>query len=123
VASEGLNRALGDLVQLKLDGHIDDSMVAFAASVIQRVFDSTTVYSSVTPDDQGVIFYWTAGDYGLTLELWPPDCIYCSVTSPGDFQSWDKMPPGFIPEEFVDSLHEFSAMVQRENPRWREQKR
>lgn len=118
MSGDSIEWALSDIDDLQKSGSISAELAQLGKDAVATLFSRSTVFASVFPiDGSDLGFYWVAGDRSIEIDIAPDGTVWYSVRSGEDRQSGeaDALPP-FL----SDALEEFSAVVDRVNPKWRD---
>lgn len=110
--------ALADIALLERDRHISAELAQRGRDVVGFLFQPGTTYATIAPIDDGDLsFYWVAGDWSISIDLY------------ADGGGWYRFRRGGIavltheggtPQWMWDALQQFSERVEQLNPAWRE---
>ncbi|WPH57798.1 hypothetical protein [Mycobacterium phage WXIN] len=121
VAPLASDLTLGEIYDLLDRGLISDEMAERGKEVIDLLFVPSTVYAAIGPDGGDLLFYWVAGRWSVSIDLYSEtvagDDTWWSVRRDGEIVS-TGVAPG-LPRELAGHLAEFSAYVESVNPNWR----
>lgn len=115
-----------------IDSYLAQDLISEATadrgrSVVRRLFDRDTVYTSVAPDTGGLVFYWRAGDMSIEIDLYEEleDGYWWRLSKVAGYCDESAHSPGHLPESDLVrlqlALSYFSKEVERVNPLWRKQ--
>lgn len=109
--------ALQDIAELEFKGHISPALAQRGRDLVGLIFQDGTTYASIGPIDDGDLsFYWVAGDWSISIDLYGDGGgWYCARKGPER-----KHHEGGTPRWMWDALAEFSERVERLNPAWRD---
>ena len=89
--------------------------------LILNLFSQNTIYASIAPDgDDGLIFYWRAGDSSIEIDVLEPDQYYWRVVDRGGEISLTGEDDELPLIELKHAVKIFSKEVDQVNPHWRE---
>jgi hypothetical protein len=114
---EAAERGYAAIDQLGAQHNVSPVIAARGKELIKFLFKANTVDSAISPDDDGLSFYWAAQEMSLTILVYR-SCYWWSVRNiAGDSYSDEG---AHLPLTHLEhSLNQFSKEVERRNPHWR----
>ncbi|OBH08960.1 hypothetical protein [Mycobacterium sp. E1747] len=110
--------ALADIAELERDGQISATLAQRGRDVVGLIFQSGTTYATIAPiDGSDLSFYWVAGDWSISIDLYADGGGWYRARQGGVNVRTHE---GGTPQWMWDALHEFSERVERLNPAWRD---
>lgn len=110
------SRALAVIERFVHEGLIPSVVAVRARGLIAYLFKPNTVDAAISPDDDGLCFYWAAQEMSLTVIVYT-DAYWWSVS--GDADSYSGGGAELPLLDLQHSLNQFSKEVARRNPKWR----
>lgn len=110
--------ALSDIAEIERNGDISADLAQRGRDVVGLIFQPGSTYATIAPIDDGDLsFYWVAGDWSISIDLYAEGGGWYRARQGGlSVRSHE----GGTPEWMWDALQEFSERVERLNPTWRE---
>lgn len=111
-------RAAVQIDQLAVSGYIGPSIAARGKELIAFLFKSNTVDAGISPDDDGLSFYWAAQEMSLTIIVYQTS-YWWSVRNEDACDTYVGEGIELPLLQLQHSLNQFSKEVARRNPLWR----
>jgi hypothetical protein len=115
------SRAHAVLDDLKGQGLIEGATYDRAMTLVDVLFTPNTVYASISSDDNGVTFYWRAGDMSIEVDIHPVEGFWWRVRNVAAENYSGHGNAIHQYDQLKHSLKMFSKEVDRANPQWRQQ--
>lgn len=116
--NEAAKRGCDAIDLLSLADEISPAVAARGKELIKFLFKPNTVYAAISPDDDGLSFYWAAQEMSLTIIMYADD-YWWSVRNESACDSYSGGGPNLPLIELQHSLNQFSKAVAQRNPEWR----
>lgn len=108
------NAAIDDLIA---QGYVSSAVAARGKELIRFLFKVNTVDATISPDDEGLAFYWAAQEMSLTIIVYQSAYWWSVRNVAGDSLSDEGTQLPLI--NLKHCLNQFSKEVERRNPQWR----
>ncbi|MFI5535867.1 hypothetical protein ACIA5H_05695 [Nocardia sp. NPDC051900] len=106
------------LADLLRGRHVDIDVAYRALQLIRFLFTPNTVYASIAPEDGGLVFFWTALDMSIEIDIIPGDKYWWSVRNVAA-ESYSGEGEVLPFRKLQYSLNHLSKEVEVANPKWR----
>lgn len=116
-AGEAAARGYVAIYQLVANGYVSSAIAARGKELIRFLFKPNSVDAAVSPDDDGLSFYWVAQEMSITIIVYQSWYWWSVRNVAGDSYSDDGAHLPLI--DLEHSLNQFSKEVERRNPEWR----
>lgn len=114
-----------------IDEYLDEGLISSATAdrgkaIVDDLFDRETVYSTVAPDNGGLVFYWRAGVMSIEIDVYesPDDGYWWRINNVAAVSESGHEPgkrSAQVNHRLAHSLKQFSKEVELVNPDWRKQ--
>lgn len=112
-----IDEALKTIAAFEDQGLITPEIAQRSRDLVLAIFAWETIVCSIAPDDDGICFYWRAGEHSITIDLYPDGGGWqCVRNGP---HRWIKQ-DARVGREMRYALADFTEMVESINPNWRE---
>ncbi|MBE5406088.1 MULTISPECIES: hypothetical protein [Mycobacteriaceae] len=114
---EAAKRGNAEIDDLIAHGYVSSTVAARGKELIRFLFKVNTVDATISPDDEGLAFYWAAQEMSLTIIVYQSAYWWSVRNVAGDSHSDEGTHLPLIDLEHC--LNQFSKEVERRNPEWR----
>lgn len=111
-------RGVVDIDRLAYQRLITPTLVSRGKSLTTYLFKTSTVYATISPDDEGLSFYWAAQEMSITIIVYG-DGYWWSVHNDNACDTYMGASVDLPLIRLQHSLNLFSKEVARRNPQWR----
>lgn len=114
---EASMRGCAQIDQLVAEGYVTGAVAARGRDLITFLFKPNTVDAAISPDGDGLSFYWAAQEMSLTIIVYRDEYWWSVRNIAGDTYSAMGVDLPLI--NLMHSINLFSKEVERRNPDWR----
>lgn len=115
--AEASKRGCAGIDLLVAEGYVNPTVAARGKALINFLFKTNTVDAAISPDDDGLAFYWAAQEMALTVIVYQSTYWWSVRNIAGDSYSDTGVHLPLL--DLEHSLNQFSKEVERRNPGWR----
>ncbi|MGK8559551.1 hypothetical protein [Nocardia gipuzkoensis] len=112
-------RGFDSTVEFMVSREVTTSVVHRALNLMRYLFSPNTIYASIAPEDNGLVFYWTAAGMAIEIDVCADGTYWWGVKDVAG-ESYSGESRRLPVQRLRHSLNMFSKEVDSANPRWRD---